>query len=84
MLDDVVENSNLCVNSGKESIGKYKGVDLYIKTGQYGLYAKWGTEMKSLKELGSIPIEKVEYYRSVKDIRKEWGARPYKASRINT
>ena len=67
LLDDVVEDNNSCM----ESIGKYKGIDLFIKEGKYGLYAKWGTEMKSLKDLGNIAIENVEYIEVLKVLEKD-------------
>jgi DNA topoisomerase-1 len=45
-----------------EPIGKYKGLDLFIKQGKYGIYAQWGTETKSLKEeFSSTPIDRIEY-----------------------
>lgn len=47
-LDDILEQKQ------KEgAIGKYKGFDLFIKKGKYGLYAEWGNEKESLKELGN-------------------------------
>jgi DNA topoisomerase-1 len=42
-------------------LGKYKGEDLYIKKGKYGLYVKWGSETRNMKELGNRPIENVNY-----------------------
>lgn len=45
-LDVIVENT--IKNSA--SIGKYKGQDLFIKKGKYGIYAQWGKETKSIKE----------------------------------
>jgi len=57
-LEDVIDDNNL----NSETIGKYKGLDLFIKKGKYGVYAQWGKETKSLKEaFTSIPIEKIEY-----------------------
>jgi DNA topoisomerase-1 len=57
-LDQVIDTSSSTPNS----IGKYKGQDLFIKKGKYGVYAQWGKETKALKdEFGSIPIEKIEY-----------------------
>ena len=57
-LDDVIDNTVL----DKEAIGKYKGQDLFIKNGKYGMYAKWGKESKSLKEkFGSLKIEEIQY-----------------------
>ena len=57
-LDDVIDNTVL----DKDAIGKYKGQDLFIKNGKYGMYAKWGKESKSLKEkFGSLKIEEIQY-----------------------
>jgi DNA topoisomerase-1 len=57
-LDDVIDNTV----SNKNAIGKYKGQDLFIKKGKYGVYAQWGKETKSLKEeFASVPIERIEY-----------------------
>ena len=57
-LEDVVENNI----SNSNAIGKYKGQDLFIKKGKYGIYAQWGKETKSLKEeFSSVPIDKIEY-----------------------
>jgi DNA topoisomerase-1 len=55
-LDDVMDK----VKTDQQSIGKYKGQDLFLKNGRYGIYAQWGKEMKSLKELDK-PIDKLEY-----------------------
>ena len=54
-LDGILETT-------KKSIGKYKGHDLFIKNGKYGVYAQWGNETKSLKEeFGGLKIETVPY-----------------------
>jgi len=59
-LEDVIDLTDKCAESG--SIGKYKGQDLFIKKGKYGIYAQWGKETKSLKEeFSNIPIEKIKY-----------------------
>jgi DNA topoisomerase-1 len=55
-LDDVMDKNK----SDQASIGKYKGQDLFIKNGRYGVYAQWGANIKSLKELDK-PIDKLEY-----------------------
>jgi DNA topoisomerase-1 len=47
MLEDVIDNN---IDLNKETIGKYKGQDLYIKKGKYGYYAQWGKETKTLKD----------------------------------
>jgi DNA topoisomerase-1 len=54
VIDDEVTNN--------DAIGKYKGKDLFIKKGKYGLYAQWGKETRSLKDDSfSGPIEKIKY-----------------------
>ena len=67
-LEDVMDNTL----SNKDSIGKYKGQDLFIKKGKYGIYAQWGKETKALKdEFGSIPIEKIAYIDVLRFLDKE-------------
>jgi DNA topoisomerase-1 len=57
-LYDVIDNT--IVN--EQSIGKYKGQDLFVKNGKFGIYAKWGKETKSLKEkFGFLKIEEIQY-----------------------
>ena len=46
-LEDVLAPDALKDNA----IGKYKGLDLFVKKGPYGVYAQWGNEKKSLNEL---------------------------------
>lgn len=57
-LEDVIcNNTSTMVDTDKSiiPIGKYKGKDLYVKKGKYGIYAQWGNERKSLKEeFGSL------------------------------
>jgi len=48
----------------KDAIGKYKGQDLFIKKGKFGLYAQWGQETMSLKE--EFSPEKIEYIEVLK------------------
>ena len=57
-LNDVID---VDVNT-KDAIGKYKGKDLFIKKGKYGIYAQWGKETKSLKEeFESSKTEDIQY-----------------------
>ena len=57
-LEDVIDT----IITSKESIGKYKGHDLFIKNGKYGIYAQWGKETKSLKEeFGTCKIDEIQY-----------------------
>jgi DNA topoisomerase-1 len=62
-LNDVLETivTDETGNTNNGSIGKYRGEDLFVKKGKYGLYAKWANEIKSLKELGNRPIENIKY-----------------------
>jgi DNA topoisomerase-1 len=57
-LDDVIDPTIM----DKEAIGKYKGKDLFIKKGKYGMYAQWGKETKSLKEeFSALKLEEIQY-----------------------
>lgn len=57
-LEDVIDT----IVSDKEAIGKYKGQDLFIKKGKYGIYAQWGKETKSLKEeFSTLKVEEIQY-----------------------
>ena len=44
----------------KSAIGKYKGEDIFIKTGKYGIYAQWGKNMRSLNDMDK-QIDKITY-----------------------
>jgi DNA topoisomerase-1 len=57
-FEDVIDTTV----TDKEAIGKYKGQDLFIKKGKYGIYAQWGKETKSLKEeFGEFKVEEIQY-----------------------
>ena len=57
-LNDVIDVDA----NAKDAIGKYKGKDLFIKKGKYGIYAQWGKETKSLKEeFETSKIEDIKY-----------------------
>jgi DNA topoisomerase-1 len=56
-LEDIIDSSEI----NKDSIGKYQGIDLFIKKGKYGVYAQWGSERKSLNEFGNRPIDNITY-----------------------
>ena len=53
-LEDVIDNTMLNSESNSKSIGKYKGQDLFVKKGKYGIYVQWGKETRSLKDDFSI------------------------------
>jgi DNA topoisomerase-1 len=70
-LEDVIDNTNVKSNG---LIGKYKGVDLFIKKGKYGIYAQWtidGIETRSLKELDSKPLDQIEYIEVLRILEKD-------------
>ena len=69
-LEHVIDN-NVNGVSGS-SIGKYRGQDLFIKQGKYGIYAQWGKETKSLKEdFSSVPLDKINYIDVIKVLDKD-------------
>jgi DNA topoisomerase-1 len=75
LLEDLVDNN---VKSN-EAIGKYKGQDLFIKNGKYGIYAQWGKENKSLKEeFDNIPLDKINYIDVLRFLEKDKGLDPTK------
>jgi len=42
-------------------LGKYNGEDVVLRKGKFGLYASWGKNSKTLKELGNRPIENITF-----------------------
>jgi DNA topoisomerase-1 len=67
-LEDVIDNAI----KDKEAIGKYKGQDLFIKKGKYGIYAQWGKETKSLKEeFSNVSIDQINYIDVLRFLDKE-------------
>lgn len=61
-LEDVIDDkSSQETSANSEPIGKYKGQDLYIKKGKYGIYAQWGNERKSLKEEFGTNVHNINY-----------------------
>ncbi len=66
ILDDIIEPKK----NDKSAIGKYKGKDLFIKKGKYGIYAQWGDEIKSLKNEFE-KIEDIQYINVIKYLDKD-------------
>ena len=56
-LEEVVEEAHRQDNN----LGKYKGDDLIVKKGKYGLYAMYGENRLSLAMLGNRPVENITY-----------------------
>ena len=71
-LEDVVETTTVKLSG---LIGKYKGVNLFVKKGKYGIYAQWtvdtGVETCSLKELNGKPIDQIEYIEVLRILEKD-------------
>lgn len=70
-LDDVLENNTTTTVGINEPIGKYKGIDLYVKKGKYGIYAQWGNERKSLKDEFGNNINNIKYLDVLKYLEKD-------------
>jgi hypothetical protein len=71
-LEDVIEPTTTKANG---LIGKYKGEDLFIKKGKYGVYAQWtidgNKETKALKELDCKPLDQIEYIEVLRILEKD-------------
>jgi len=67
-LEDIIEPTQIKSNG---SIGKYKGEDLFVKKGKYGVYAQWSKETKTLKELDGKPFELIEYMEVLRILEKD-------------
>ena len=61
-LEDIIDNKTA---KSDGLLGKYKGENLYIKKGKYGIYAQWfingNKETKPLKELNGKQLDQIEY-----------------------
>lgn len=56
-IDDVVEKQ--AVNS--ICLGKYKGDDLFVKKGKYGIYLTYGENKRAMPMFGNRPIENIRF-----------------------
>jgi DNA topoisomerase-1 len=56
-LEEIVQKTG----SSHYILGKYQDKDLVLQKGKFGLYAKWGENNASLKELGNRPIENITF-----------------------
>ena len=65
MLDDIIDTNKKVTQH--IILGKYEGKDVFLKKGKFGLYASWGDNSKTLKELGNRPIENITF-EEVKEI----------------
>jgi DNA topoisomerase-1 len=62
-LEDILDTNH---KRTEYNLGKYKGHDVIIKKGKFGLYISWDKNSKTLKELGNQPIESITF----KDVEK--------------
>ena len=70
-LEDLVEIQSVNGFNG-HNLGKYKGDDLIVKKGKYGLYAIYGENRLSLSSFGNRPPENISF-KEVFDILEEDG-----------
>jgi hypothetical protein len=64
-IDEIIETNKY--QNIKYNLGKYQEKDVILKKGKFGLYASWGDNSKTLKELGNRPIENITF-EEVKEI----------------
>jgi DNA topoisomerase-1 len=57
-LEEIIDMN---VKKKQNILGNYKGDDVIIKKGKYGLYITWGENSKTLKELGNRPLENITF-----------------------
>jgi len=60
-LDEIVETNKPGNGNIQYNLGKYEGKDVILRKGKFGLYASWGENSKTLKELGNRPIENITF-----------------------
>jgi DNA topoisomerase-1 len=70
-LEDVIQNNTTTMVGTTEPIGKYKGKDLHVKKGKYGIYAQWGDERKSLKDEFGSNVNNIKYLDVLKYLEKD-------------
>ena len=69
-LEHVIDNN--VNNSNGNAIGKYKGQELFVKKGKYGIYAQWGKETRALNgEFSGSSIENINYIDVLRFLDKE-------------
>ena len=49
------------VQKKKINLGKYENQDVLIQKGKFGVYASWGQNSVSLKQVGNRPIESISF-----------------------
>ena len=79
ILEDIIFVKDISSANMSVPIGKYRGVDLFVKKGKYGLYANWGANNVSLSEFKDTPIDKIVYIDVLKFLEKDLILNPNKA-----
>ena len=62
-LEEIIDTNH---KRSQYNLGKYKGHDVILQKGKFGLYISWDKNTKTLKELGNQPIESITF----KDVEK--------------
>jgi DNA topoisomerase-1 len=60
-VEDIIDNEVTPSKKTSYTLGKHDGHDVILKKGKFGLYISWGTNSKTLKELGNRPIENITF-----------------------
>jgi len=57
--DEIIDTNK--ITKKQYILGQYNGNDVILQKGKFGLYITWGTNSKTLKELGNRPIENITF-----------------------
>jgi DNA topoisomerase-1 len=60
-VEDIIDTSVRASKKTSYILGKHEGHDVILKKGKFGLYISWGTNSKTLKDLGNRPIENITF-----------------------
>jgi DNA topoisomerase I len=60
-IEDIIDNEVAPSKKTSYILGKHEGHDVILKKGKFGLYISWGTNSKTLKELGNRPMENITF-----------------------
>jgi DNA topoisomerase-1 len=60
-VEDVIDTEKSCSKKTSYILGKHEGHDVILKKGKFGIYISWGTNSKTLKDLGNRPIENITF-----------------------
>jgi len=60
-VEDIIDTEVTPSKKTSYILGKHEGHDVILKKGKFGLYISWGTNSKTLKDLGNRPIENITF-----------------------